>query len=298
VSWIAVVIFFVVVLPLLGFLAWTLWQESSVRVQQRQLGLVIVRGKPTDRALPAGKHFVSPFSQEVEVYPDHELTYMAVPNGQVERMERRDVDFADPPLGLTDGDGTPAGLCYTIRFRLARVQLRQVHERFGPAGIGGIVRDEGRKAISTYFVEDGHRLVDLLGAARGPIEVELGERVRARLEANGFELTLFSLQEPDLRGLGELLQQQALAREAVTLEQIRAEGIARWGRKLADALPASVLEYRALEVWRSALERWDGATPLVAPPWPPLAPPAVTRQDERGGGAAGMEGGDAAAGPG
>jgi hypothetical protein len=117
-SWVAVVVFLVVILPLLGFLGWTVWQESTVRIGQRQVGLVIVRGKPTERSLPAGKHFVSPLSQEVEVYPAHELTYMAVPAGMVERLEGRDVDYADPPLGITDAGGTPAGLCYTIRFRL------------------------------------------------------------------------------------------------------------------------------------------------------------------------------------
>jgi hypothetical protein len=52
------IILLVVVLPIIGLLAWLLLAASFVRVPSGSLGLVMIKGKATDKALPPGGHFV------------------------------------------------------------------------------------------------------------------------------------------------------------------------------------------------------------------------------------------------
>jgi regulator of protease activity HflC (stomatin/prohibitin superfamily) len=215
------IIFAVVAVPMLAFLGWVLWRRWSVVVGSRQAGLVIRRGRATATTLPTGIHFAAPWNQTVEIYPDYEMTYMTVPPDRLTAEGTADADFADPPFGVIDGDRASGEICYTLRFTVIRGELKQIHERFGPQGIKGIIRDESRRTIQTAFAEENYRLADLVSPSRAALESALSERIKERLAVNGFSLVFFSLQEPDLRELGQSLREQVTAREELALEQLR-----------------------------------------------------------------------------
>ena len=67
-------------------------------------------------------------------------------------------------LEVTLGDRTRATVPYTVRFRLVPDKLRQVHERFGPAGVFGIVRDASSAAVSAALRDPAIGIDDMFGA--------------------------------------------------------------------------------------------------------------------------------------
>ena len=84
-SGIAIVVLLVIGLPLLAFAVWQLLQEALVRIDSGSVGLLIVRGKATDKILTPGAHFVWPFRhQMIQGYPLRELTYLTADDGGVE----------------------------------------------------------------------------------------------------------------------------------------------------------------------------------------------------------------------
>src|SRR6188474_776496 len=88
-----------VVVPLLAWAIFEVVRRGLVYIDAGSAGLVLVRGKTTERGLEPGPHFVWPFRQQgIAVYPLRELTYLAT-DGGVDRM-----DFGDPPLHAQLGD--------------------------------------------------------------------------------------------------------------------------------------------------------------------------------------------------
>jgi regulator of protease activity HflC (stomatin/prohibitin superfamily) len=275
----AIFIFVIVAVPMLAFLGWILWRRWTVVVPPRSAGLVIRRGRATDKTLPTGAHFTSPWNQTVEIYPDYEMAYMTLPlevlgaegpaaadssGPRAQLAERRgrpswtggaaDVDFADLPFGVIDREKVSGDIYYTLRFTIIRGELKQIHERFGAAGIKGIIRDESRRVIQETFAEDGYTLADLVGPSRTALEQILSERMKERLAANGFALVFLSLQEPDLRELGQSLRQQVTAREELVLEQLRLRvSEARANRLEAEAQFDATIEAERLRA-RAAAE--------------------------------------------
>ena len=177
----AIFIFLAITLPTLGFLSWLLLPNARARIDARNLGLVVVRGRPTDRVLSPGAHFVSPFGRVIEQYPAHEIAYIAGHGDLVSQPAPTDPDYINSPLPVVAGDRTAATVSYTLRFRILPSALRTIHERFGPGGIKGIVRDESRLVIITTLAQEQHGLADFFGPARTALEAMLAERLRSRL---------------------------------------------------------------------------------------------------------------------
>lgn len=219
----AILVFAAVALPLLAFMVWILVAHWTVRIGHRQAGLVIRRGRATNRTLSAGTHILPPFLGIVEAYPDVEMTYMTTAESVAAVEGRSDFSYYDPPFGVIDRDASGAGVFYTIRFRIAKDGLKQVHERFGPMGIKGIIRDESRRVIQELFSDDAYSIVDLAGTRRPELERVLFDRINDVLSNNGFAVTLFTLQEPDLRELGEALRAQRQEREQLAIEELRSQ---------------------------------------------------------------------------
>lgn len=112
---IAWIVLLVVVIPLLGVLAWVLLDESTVRVPSGSLGLVMAKGKATETTLLPGRHFVPALRRRMVVeYPSVELAYHA---GSLDEPEPgADLNRSGPPLRATLGDGATAVVSYTVRF--------------------------------------------------------------------------------------------------------------------------------------------------------------------------------------
>jgi regulator of protease activity HflC (stomatin/prohibitin superfamily) len=256
----SIIILLVVVIPLVVFGVWQFLQLALVRINSGTVGLLIVRGKVSNRVLEPGVHFVWPFRQSsIQGYPLRELTYLTS-DGAVD-----ETDFADPPLRTSLGDRSPVTANYTIRFRIKPDGLLGIHDRVGPDGIKPLVRDLSRQIIIDVLAAEQYGVDDAYGARFAALEDALHDRLRAELLTEGFDVTLFNLRDMDLGPVGDVVTRTVCARMELELERVaaqvrllRAEHEAASAEVLAPQLTDDLLRYRRIEVLREALQRWDG----------------------------------------
>jgi regulator of protease activity HflC (stomatin/prohibitin superfamily) len=251
-SWI---VFVVVALPIVVGILWMLFDSSIVRIRPGDLGLVLVRGEATDRALTPGIHWVPAFRRRlVEIYPSLEMSYRA---GSADTEDVGSFDRSGPPIAAVLGDRTRCTVSYTVRLRLAPGQLKVVHDRFGNDGIWAAVRDLSALSVRSALNAPDLSVDDLFGAPRHALETAITSRLQDELLLHGFEVATFSLDEVDLGRAGEVIQ--AAVRARLELERERAENEMRVERARCDAEVAAVLadvpadaalRYREADVWR------------------------------------------------
>jgi regulator of protease activity HflC (stomatin/prohibitin superfamily) len=274
------IIFLGIAIPLLAVVAWVVFDDSFVRIEPGQLGLLLVRGKATDRALDPGPHWVPALRRRmVQVYPSLELTFRA---GDPATPAASGLERGGPAPLVTFGDRLSAVVCYTVRFRLARDVLRDVHNRFGPDGLWAAVRDETTRTVRASLADPSIGLDDLFGTARAGLEARLSEDVTAALAALGFEVTMFSLGDLDLGRAGEVIQATARARHEVEREE--AEAAMRMARAKVDAdlapylgSPATdaAIRYREVDSWRELARATGYVQPAMNRPSASEAPTAA-----------------------
>ena len=242
-SWIILLVFLI---PAVGLLVWVLVSGSIIRIPSGQLGLVLQRGRPTGRTLLPGVNFVFAFFRRLVVlYPSIELTYRA---GESATTEPSALSSSGPALDLWLGDRTRASLFYVVRFRLPPDQLRVVHERLGPQGIFGFVRDKSALVLADALSDDGVEVDDLLGSAVLSTGPRLAEVLSSALAAEGLELNEFGLRVLDLGRTGEVIQATARARHELQLEAASAE--TRRASAVNDVALSTTSEEVAGTAWR------------------------------------------------
>ena len=256
IGWVIVVI---LVIPMIGVLAWIVLRSSLVRVPSGSLGLLMVKGRATDTALPPGPHFVPALRRKmVEIYPSVEMSYRA---GAADSAGDTDLDRTGPALSVTLGDRTTAIVTYTVRFQLIADRLREVHERFGPGGVFGIVRDATNAALTASLRDSGVAVDDFFGAALDKCQQDLRQAVADELLRDGIEVTQFLFGTPDLGRTGEVIQATLRARHELELEQ--AEAATRMARALNDtdlsarisSSAAAAWRYRETDLWSDLVQR-------------------------------------------
>jgi regulator of protease activity HflC (stomatin/prohibitin superfamily) len=304
-STIAWIILLVLLIPLLALLVFVFVMASLVRVPSGSIGLVMAKGKATDTALLPGAHFVPAIRRRmVEEYPSTELAYRAGGQDEPEPTESargraleqsgprnrfKHLDQAGPAVTVTLGDRTTATVSYTVRFVLLPEHLRQVHERFGPNGLFGIVRDEAGRAVMNWLSDPEFNIDNLFGAARQATEDGLADVVGRALEADGIRVTKFVLGAVDLGRTGEVIQATVRARHELEREQ--AEAATRLVRALNDVELQEKLtssgdaawRYRETDLWRDLVQR-TGTVSVALRAGPGSAPIGVTAIDEPGAG--------------
>jgi hypothetical protein len=294
-STLAWIILLILVLPAIGLLVWVILAASLIRVPSGSLGLVMSRGKATDRTLLPGGHFVFALRRViVEEYPSVQLAYRADGLGDQENVgfsrqlgDRRvsrgafdRLEMSGPPLRATLGDRTEATVIVTVRFQLVRENLRDVHERYGPNGVFSIVRDQTARAVLGALADVEHGIEQFFGDERLACERRLADAVRAALTAHDIQMTGFVLGPVDLGKTGEVIQ--ATVRARYELERERAEAETRTARALNDAdlqkqmtTPSDdAWRYRETDLWRELVARTEALNvALRAGPGPtPVAP--------------------------
>ena len=277
------IILLVLLIPIIGLLVWLFLAASFVRVPSGSLGLVMIKGQATDKALPPGGHFVPALRRYmIEEYPSVELAYRA---GGPDDTGKPDLNESGPPLQITLGDRTTAVLCLTVRFRLIPEQLRLVHERFGPRGFFGIVRDETSRAVISTLGAAEVGIDNLFGVDRERCEELLRSAVTTALAADGIELRSLLLGPVDLGRTGEVIA--ATVRARYELEREQAEAATRMARALNDAdlqhhmttASDAAWRYRETDLWRDLVQRTNDLQ-IALRAGPGQAPGAVTAVDQ------------------
>jgi hypothetical protein len=265
-SFAAKFILFVALVPGIAALGWAMFRQSTVLIPPGRMGLLVIRGRPTDKVLLPGPHWIPALRKRTSVdYPSVELSYRAAAGGGTATA----TESYGPPLNVTLGDRAEAVVSYTVRFQLERERLRTVHERFGQDGIWPIVRDDSARAIATALADSEIGLDAVFGDARGQLEERLGQVVREALDADCIKLTAFSLGTVDLGRAGDIIQ--AVVRARLERDREEAESATRVARVQHDAALApylatigdAALRYRQTDVWRDLAQRSDGVTVAV-----------------------------------
>ena len=264
------IIFLALAIPLVGVIAWVALDESFVRVEPGQLGLLLVHGRATDRVLEPGPHWVPALRRRmVQTYPSLELSFTAgagaedsVPEATIERVA--------PALQVTLGDRHTVAVSYTLRVRLDREKLVEVHERFGPDGIWAAIRDESARCVRARLADGEVRIEDLVGPERQRVEGQLAEDITQALTDDGMLVTSFFLGDLGLGRAGEVIAATARARLELEREQAEAEMRMVRARIDADLAPYlastdAALRYREVDSWR---ELAHAQTPGLVVPSP------------------------------
>ena len=250
-------IFIAIVVPIVGALIYFLADDALIRVDPGKLGLLLIKGRATDKTLLPGPHFVPAFRRHsVEEYPSLELSYRA---GDFDPLSHVESDFqhTSSPVRSILGDGADVSIAFTLRFRLDPVALRAIHERFGQDGIWAAVRDLSTSAVRSVVADPQISLDNLRVPGRSDLGEKLKESIGGALRSAGFDMTLFSLGDTDLGEADELIQATILAR--LELEREEAEAPVRLARARHDAelqpfvtgdVSGLALRYRENEVWR------------------------------------------------
>jgi len=250
------IILAILLIPALGLLVWVVLSASFVRVPAGRNALLLVRGRPTDTTLPPGLHFVFALRRRMVVtYPSVELSFRA--GGEPGPADRAGLDCVGEPVPIVLGDRVQATVGYTVRFRLRPDDLRLVHERFGPEGIFGIVRDESALVITTALGRTGTGVADVLGEPREATQSALTDELATALADDGFELVSFVLGGIDLGRTGEVIQ--AVSRAPHELDYEQAMAAVRLAQATHDAELVAVdgdpWRYRETDLWRELIAR-------------------------------------------
>jgi hypothetical protein len=272
VSTVAWIIVLVVAIPMIALLVWVVVAASLVRVPSGSLGLLLVKGRATDTALLPGPHFVPALRRKmVEIYPAVELTYRA---GGPAAADGDALERSGPALDVTLGDRSRATVPYTVRFRLVPDKLRQVHERFGPAGVFGIVRDASSAAIGATLRDPAIGIDDMFGAPLEVCQKSVATAVADALDAHGIELNALLLGAAEFGRTGEVIQATLRARHELEREQ--AEAPTRLARAANDANLQQNLtlsnedawRYRETDLWGELIQRTQTLQIAARPPGP------------------------------
>jgi regulator of protease activity HflC (stomatin/prohibitin superfamily) len=280
---VGVVVFLVILVVVIALLVAILISAGYKRVDSGDLGLVLVRGKPTKRTLTPGVHIVRPLGREmIVVYPSNEMSFRATSAPTAPDTE---LDLADGPVQVVLGDRTVGTVGFTLRFRLDPDRLGDVHTNVGAAGIKPLVRDVSARAVGEALREDGITAADLFGARRSALEARIEAHLREVLDEQGLVVTMFSIREIDLGRLGDVIQETVAAtaeleREAALTQvrEARARNEAALDELVRDASPA-LLRYLQIDAARRFTDKWDGRTTTLpdrlADPGRPVTPATV-----------------------
>ncbi len=267
-------VFAVVAVPVLVVALWLVFYGSLVRVMPGELGLVLVNGTPTDRALRPGLRFVPTVRRmAVQVYPAFELAYRAGSPPAADGVEADGLEHHGPAVAATLGDRAAVTVSYTVRFRIDPNQLKHVHQRFGPMGLFSLVRDASTEVVRSVLNRDDVGVGDTFGDGREELLARLTEVTAERLLRDGFELSAFCINDLDLGRTGESVQ--AAVRAKWDLERERAEGEMRRERARTDADLSPLiagdshdlaLRYREADAWREMAQAYAERTGMLTPP--------------------------------
>jgi hypothetical protein len=189
---------------------------------------------------------------------------MAYRAGEDASSAASDLDRTGPSLTCALGDRALADVSYTVRYAIVPERLRTVHERFGPQGVHGLVRDESGRAISRSLSDPAVTVDSLFGSARADTEARLREAVTAALEEHGIRVAGFVLGPVDLGRTGEVIQATVRAGFELALEE--AEAATRLAQARNDgelerqitSMREGAWRYRETDLWRDLVQRSDG----------------------------------------
>lgn len=259
------------VLGVLFFLA-----SMAVVIPPGQAGVVVLFGKVQSEALPAGLHFINPFSQVVEMEvrtKNYTMTNVA------EEGQKR----GDDSIAVISSDGLTVKLDCTIFYALQQAKVAKIYSEIGPDVEDKILRSEIRASLRDAAAN--LLATELYTSKRQAFVDQVTRTLKASFENRGITMEQVLLRnvllpdqitkaindkiaaDQDAQKMAFVLQKE---KQEAERKRIEAEGQARAQQIVSQSLTPQIIEYQRIQALRDIgakgnliITPMGGATPMI-----------------------------------
>jgi len=263
----------------LGLGALLLLASMAVIVPPGQAGVVVLFGTVREQALPAGLHFINPFSQVVEMEVrtrNYTMTNVA------EEGQRR----GDDSIAVISSDGLTVKLDCTIFYALQQTKVAKIYSEIGPDVEDKILRSEIRASLRDAAAN--LLATELYTSKRQSFVDQVTKTLKASFEHRGITMEQVLLRnvllpdqitkaindkiaaDQDAQKMAFVLQKE---KQEAERKRIEAEGQARAQQIVSQSLTPQIIEYQRIQALRDIgakgnliITPMGGATPMIQVP--------------------------------
>ena len=261
-------------LGVLAFLA-----SMAVVIPPGQAGVVVLFGKVQSEALPAGLHFINPFSQVVEMEvrtKNYTMTNVA------EEGQKR----GDDSIAVISSDGLTVKLDCTIFYALQQAKVAKIYSEIGPDVEDKILRSEIRASLRDAAAN--LLATELYTSKRQSFVDQVTKTLKASFENRGITMEQVLLRnvllpdqitkaindkiaaDQDAQKMAFVLQKE---KQEAERKRIEAEGQAKAQQIVSQSLTPQIIEYQRIQALRDIgakgnliITPMGGATPMIQVP--------------------------------
>jgi regulator of protease activity HflC (stomatin/prohibitin superfamily) len=253
--------------------------SMAVVVPPGQAGVVVLFGKVDLQALPAGLHFINPFSQV------HEME-VRTRNYTMSNMSDEGQKRGDDSIAVISSDGLTVKLDCTIFYALQQAKVARIYSEIGPDVEDKILRSEIRASLRDAAAN--LLATELYTSKRQSFVDQVTKTLKASFESRGITMEQVLLRnvllpdqitkaindkiaaDQDAQKMAFVLQKE---KQEAERKRIEAEGQARAQQIVSASLTPQIIEYQRIQALREIgakgnliITPMGGATPMIQVP--------------------------------
>ena len=253
--------------------------SMAVVVNPGQAGVVVLFGRVKPDALPAGLHFINPFSQ---VVPMEVRTRNYTMSNVVDEGQRR----GDDSIAVISSDGLTVKLDCTVFYALQQARVARIYSEIGPDVEEKILRSEIRASLRDAAAN--LTATELYTVKRQAFVDQVTRGLKASFAQRGITMEQVLLRnvilpdqitraindkiaaDQDAQKMAFVLQKE---RQEAERKRIEAEGQARAQQIVSQSLTPQIIEYQRIQALRDigakgnlVITPMGGATPMIQLP--------------------------------
>jgi regulator of protease activity HflC (stomatin/prohibitin superfamily) len=261
----------------LGFVV--MLASMAVIVQPGQAGVVVLFGTVREQVLPAGLHFINPFSQVVEM---DVRTRNYTMSGIADEGQKR----GDDSIPVITSDGLTVKLDSTVFYHLNQDQCPKIYEKIGIDVEGQILRSQIRTSLRDAAA--GLTATELYTTHRMGFVENVTKTLTAAFKERGITMEQVLLRnvllpdqitksindkisaDQDAQKMAFVLQKE---KQEAERKRIEAEGQAKAQQIVSQSLTPQIIEYQRIQALRDIgakgnliITPMGGATPMIQIP--------------------------------
>jgi regulator of protease activity HflC (stomatin/prohibitin superfamily) len=261
----------------LGFIV--MLASMAVIVQPGQAGVVVLFGTVRDQVLPAGLHFINPFSQVVEM---EVRTRNYTMSGVADEGQKK----GDDSIPVITSDGLTVKLDATVFYHLDQERCAKIYEKIGTDVEGQILRSQIRTSLRDAAA--GLTATELYTTKRMGFVDTVTKTLTAAFKERGITMEQVLLRnvllpdqitkaindkisaDQDAQKMAFVLQKE---KQEAERKRIEAEGQAKAQQIVSQSLTPQIIEYQRIQALRDIgakgnliITPMGGATPMIQVP--------------------------------
>jgi len=233
-----------------------LFGSMAVIVQPGQAGVVVLFGTVRTQVLPAGLHFINPFSQVVEM---EVRTRNYTMSGVADEGQKK----GDDSIPVITSDGLTVKLDSTVFYHLEQEYCAKIYERIGTDVEGQILRSQIRTSLRDAAA--GLTATELYTTKRMSFVENVSKTLTAAFKERGITMEQVLLRnvllpdqitkaindkiaaDQDAQKMAFVLQKE---RQEAERKRIEAEGQAKAQQIVSQSLTPQIIEYQRIQALR------------------------------------------------